>query len=66
MMGKTYQDGLVKGYKMGIKEGKQEALIELQKKTILIKTYHQIESYLEYSNYCLNAKRTIEKPVVAI
>lgn len=31
MMGKTYQDGLVKGYKMGIKEGKQEALIELQK-----------------------------------
>ena len=32
MMAKTYQDGLVKGYKMGVKEGKQEALVELQKK----------------------------------
>ena len=31
-MAKTYQDGLVKGYKMGVKEGKQEALVELQKK----------------------------------
>ena len=31
MMAKTYQDGLVKGYKMGVKEGKQEALVELQK-----------------------------------
>ena len=30
-MAKTYQDGLVKGYKMGVKEGKQEALVELQK-----------------------------------
>lgn len=30
-MAKTYQDGLVKGYKMGVKEGEQEALIELQK-----------------------------------
>ena len=30
-MAKTYQDGLVKGYKMGVKEGKQEALAELQK-----------------------------------
>lgn len=64
-MAKTYQDGLVKGYKMGVKEGKQEALVELQKITP-IKTCHQIESYLEYSNYCLNAKRMIEKPVVAI
>ena len=31
MMVKTYQDGLVRGYKMGVKEGKQEALVELQK-----------------------------------
>ena len=31
MMAKTYQDGLVKGYKMGVKEGKQEALVDLQK-----------------------------------
>ena len=31
MVEKTYQDGLVKGYKLGVKEGKQEALIELQK-----------------------------------
>ena len=31
MMAKTYQDGLVRGYKMGVKEGKQEALVELQK-----------------------------------
>ena len=30
-MAKTYQDGLVKGYKMGVKEGRQEALAELQK-----------------------------------
>ena len=30
-MAKTYQDGLVKGYKMGVKEGKQEALVDLQK-----------------------------------
>ena len=30
-MAKTYQDGLVKGYELGVKEGKQEALIELQK-----------------------------------
>lgn len=30
-MEKTYQYGLVKGYKIGVKEGKQEALIELQK-----------------------------------
>ena len=30
MMAKTYQDGLVRGYKMGVKEGKQEALVELQ------------------------------------
>ena len=30
-MTKTYRDGLVKGYKMGVKEGKQEALVELQK-----------------------------------
>ena len=30
-MAKTYQDGLVRGYKMGVKEGKQEALVELQK-----------------------------------
>ena len=30
-MAKTYQDGLVKGFKMGVKEGKQEALVELQK-----------------------------------
>ena len=59
-MAKTYQDGLVKGYKMGeVKESKQEALVELQKITS-IKTYHQMKSYLEYSNYCLNAKRMIE------
>lgn len=31
MMAKTYQDGLVKGYKIGVNEGKQEALVELQK-----------------------------------
>ena len=31
MMAKMYQDGLVRGYKMGVKEGKQEALVELQK-----------------------------------
>ena len=31
MMAKTYQDGLVRGYKMGVKEGKQEALVGLQK-----------------------------------
>ena len=31
MMAKTYQDGLVRGYKMGVKEGKQEGLVELQK-----------------------------------
>ena len=31
-MAKTYQDGWVKGYKLGVKEGKQEALVELQKK----------------------------------
>ena len=31
MMAKTYQDGLVRGYKMGVKEGKQEALVEFQK-----------------------------------
>ena len=31
MMAKTYQDGLVRGYKMGVKEGKQETLVELQK-----------------------------------
>ena len=31
MMAKTYQDGLVRGYKIGVKEGKQEALVELQK-----------------------------------
>ena len=30
-MAKTYQDGLVRGYKIGVKEGKQEALVELQK-----------------------------------
>ena len=30
-MAKTYQDGLVKGYKMGVKDGKQEALVALQK-----------------------------------
>ena len=30
-MAKTYQDGLVKGYELGVKGGKQEALIELQK-----------------------------------
>ena len=30
-MTKTYRDGLVKGYKMGVKEGRQEALVELQK-----------------------------------
>lgn len=30
-MAKTYQDGLVSGFKMGVKKGKQEALIELQK-----------------------------------
>ena len=30
-MAKTYQDGLVRGYKMGVKEGKEEALVELQK-----------------------------------
>ena len=30
-MTKTYQDGWVKGYKLGVKEGKQEALVELQK-----------------------------------
>ena len=30
-MAKTYQDGLVNGYKMGVKEGKQEALVESQK-----------------------------------
>ena len=30
-MAKTYQDGLVKGYELGVKEGKQEALVELQK-----------------------------------
>lgn len=59
-MAKTYQDGLVKGYKMGVKESKQEALVELQKKITSIKTYHQMKSYLEYSNYCLNAKRMIE------
>jgi hypothetical protein len=27
----NYNDGLVKGYKMGVEEGKKEALIELQK-----------------------------------
>ncbi len=31
MMAKTYQDGLVKGYELGVKEGKQEAMVELQK-----------------------------------
>ena len=31
MMVKTYQDGLVKGYELGVKEGKQEAMVELQK-----------------------------------
>ena len=30
-MAKTYQDGLVSGFKMGVKKGKQEALVELQK-----------------------------------
>ena len=30
-MAKTYQDGLVKGYELGVKEGKQEAMVELQK-----------------------------------
>ena len=35
-MAKTYQDGLVRGYKMGVKEGKQEALVELQKNILQI------------------------------
>lgn len=30
-MTKTYRDGLIKGYELGVKEGKQEALVELQK-----------------------------------
>lgn len=50
---------------MGVKKGKQEALVELQK-IITIKTYHQMKSCSGYSNYCLNAKRTIKKLVVAI
>ena len=63
-MAKTYQDGLVSGFKMGVKKGKQEALVELQK-IIPIKTYHQTKSCSGYSNYCLNAKITIKKLVVA-
>ena len=64
-MAKTYQDGLVKGYKMGVKESKQEALVELQKNNFN-KDLPSNEVLFRIFKLLLECKENDRKPIVAI